>query len=199
MGSSRLYLCALLVWKDFSISIVLKVLFKHIRNEISHFSSGLHFQKKDDQMRAVEEQAQISLILWLKVTIHRALLFHGYEESCYGFRSHLHFAFDCACVCLVVQSCLTPWDPADYSPPSFSGCGILHGNFQYSRQEYWSQSLLCSPMDLPNPGIKPISPRSLTLANGFFTTSTNWEALSFELVFVIITVRKRSYIFLTHK
>ena len=157
------------------------------------------FSEKDDQMRAVEEQAQISLILWLKVTIHRALLFHGYEESCYGFRSHLHFAFDCACVCLVVQSCLTPWDPADYSPPSFSGCGILHGNFQYSRQEYWSQSLLCSPMDLPNPGIKPISPRSLTLANGFFTTSTNWEALSFELVFVIITVRKRSYIFLTHK
>ena len=110
----------------------------------------------------------------------RALFFHEYEESCYGFHSHLHFAFDCVCMCSVAQSCPTLWDPLDYSLPSFSVCGILHGNFQYSRQEYWSQLLLCSPRDLPNPGIEPASPGSLALDSGFFTTSTTWEALSFD-------------------
>ena len=42
------------------------------------------------------------------------------------------------------------------------------------RQECWS-GLPCPPVGyLPNPGIKLASP---TLAGGFFTTSTTWEAL----------------------
>ena len=37
----------------------------------------------------------------------------------------------------------------------------------FSRQEYWSGLFFLSPGDLPNPGIKPMSPAS---AGGFFTT-----------------------------
>ena len=44
----------------------------------------------------------------------------------------------------------------DCSPPGSSVHGIL-----------WSELLLHSPGDLPDPGIKPMSP---ALAGGFFTT-----------------------------
>ena len=38
---------------------------------------------------------------------------------------------------------------------------------EYPRQAYWSKYLpFPSPEDLPNPGIKPVSP---ALASGFFT------------------------------
>ena len=37
----------------------------------------------------------------------------------------------------------------------------------FSRQEYWSGLPFPSPGDLPDPGIKPVSP---ALAGGFFTT-----------------------------
>ena len=39
----------------------------------------------------------------------------------------------------------------------------------FSEQEYWSGLPFPSPRDLPNPGIKPLSP---ALACGFFTTET---------------------------
>ena len=38
------------------------------------------------------------------------------------------------------------------------------------QQEYWSGLPFPSPGDLPDPGIKPTSPVSLALADGFFTT-----------------------------
>ena len=41
----------------------------------------------------------------------------------------------------------------------------------FSRQEYWSESPVPPPGDLPNPGIKPSSPASPALAGGFFTTA----------------------------
>jgi len=37
----------------------------------------------------------------------------------------------------------------------------------FSRQEYWSRLPFPSPVDLPDPGIKPMSP---ALVGGFFTT-----------------------------
>ena len=40
---------------------------------------------------------------------------------------------------------------------------------EFSRPEYWSELLFHSLGDLPNPGIKPMSP---TLAGGFFTTES---------------------------
>ena len=46
----------------------------------------------------------------------------------------------------------------------------------FSRQEYQS-GLLCSSLeDLPYPGMKPVSLMPPTLASGFFTTSSTWEA-----------------------
>ena len=69
-----------------------------------------------------------------------------------------------------LQSCLTLHDHIDYSPPGCSGNGVL--------QACWS-GLPCPPTgDLPNPGIKPISLMSSTLASGFFTTSATWEGLN---------------------
>ena len=57
----------------------------------------------------------------------------------------------------------TPWTVAHQAPLSMA----------FSRQEYWSGLPCPPPGHLPDPGIKPAS---LTLAGGFFTTSTTWEA-----------------------
>ena len=43
-----------------------------------------------------------------------------------------------------------------------------------SRQEYWSGLPFLSPGDLPDPGIKPVSP---ALAGAFFTTCEAHQAL----------------------
>ena len=50
----------------------------------------------------------------------------------------------------------TPWTAACQAPLSM----------EFSRQEYWSGLLFLSAGDLPNPGIKSMSP---ALADGFFT------------------------------
>ena len=46
----------------------------------------------------------------------------------------------------------------------------------FSRQEYWSGLPFPTLVDLPNPGIEPMSLMSPVLAVRFFTTSTTWEA-----------------------
>ena len=51
----------------------------------------------------------------------------------------------------------TPWTVAHKDPLSMG----------FSRQEYWSGLPFLTPVDLPNPGIEPMSP---SLAGGFFTT-----------------------------
>ena len=48
----------------------------------------------------------------------------------------------------------------------------------FFRPEYWSELPFPPPGDLPDPGIKPVSPMSPALANAFFTTSATWEALA---------------------
>ena len=40
---------------------------------------------------------------------------------------------------------------------------------EFSRQEYWDGLPFPTPGDFPNPRIKPESPASLGLADGFFT------------------------------
>ena len=60
--------------------------------------------------------------------------------------------------------------PMDCSPPGSSVHGILQARTHRS-------GLLCPPPGhLPNAGIKPESLASPTLAGGFFTISTTWEA-----------------------
>ena len=39
----------------------------------------------------------------------------------------------------------------------------------FSRQEYWNGLPFPPPVDLPDPGIKPMCPVSPALAGGFFT------------------------------
>ena len=56
-------------------------------------------------------------------------------------------------------------DPTDYIPPGSS----VHGIFQ-ARIREWVATFYSR--DLFNPGIKPMSSVSPTLAGGFFTTST---------------------------
>ena len=56
----------------------------------------------------------------------------------------------------------------DCSPPGSSARGI----FQATILEWVA---IPSPGDIPNPGIKPIFV-SPTLAGGFFTANTTWEA-----------------------
>ena len=47
---------------------------------------------------------------------------------------------------------------------------------EFPRHLHWSGWPFPSPGDLPDPGIKPVSPVSPALAGGFFTTSATWEA-----------------------
>ena len=58
------------------------------------------------------------------------------------------------------QLCATLWTIALQAPLSTG----------FSRNEYWSGLLFPTPGDLPDPGIKPMSPVSPALAAGFFTT-----------------------------
>jgi len=68
-----------------------------------------------------------------------------------------------------LQSYLTLHEPINCSLPGSSVHGIIW-------QEYWS-GLPCSPPgDLLNPGIKPTSLTTPSLADEFFTSSAPWEA-----------------------
>ena len=69
----------------------------------------------------------------------------------------------------VAQSCptlVTPWAVAHQAPLSM----------EFSRQNCWSGLPCPPPGDIPYPGIEPTYLMFLALADGFFTTSTNWEA-----------------------
>ena len=61
------------------------------------------------------------------------------------------------------QSCLTLCDPMDCSLPGSSVYGIL----QTTKLEWVAISY---SRDLPDPGIKPVSPKSPALATRFLTT-----------------------------
>ena len=77
-------------------------------------------------------------------------------------RRHVHAA-------KTLQSCLTLFDPMDYSLPS----SFVHRILQVRILEWVSVPF---SGDLPNPGIEPASLTFPALAGGFFTPSTIWEA-----------------------
>ena len=60
-----------------------------------------------------------------------------------------------------------PWTVACQAPLST----------EFSGQEYWGGLPFPPPEDLPDPGIRPTSPASPALADGFFTTGATREAL----------------------
>ena len=59
----------------------------------------------------------------------------------------------CVCVCVYAQSYPTLWSVACQAPLSVG----------FFRQEYWSRLTFPPPGNLPNTGIKPVSPASPTL------------------------------------
>ena len=67
---------------------------------------------------------------------------------------------DCACVLSHVRLFATPWTTAQQAPLSIG----------FPRQEYWSGLPFSTPGDLPDPGIKPVSPVSFAPAGKFFIT-----------------------------
>ena len=70
--------------------------------------------------------------------------------------------------CLVAQSCPSPCDPMDHSPPGSSVDGIRQG-----RILEWVAIL--SVGDLPDPGVT-CALMSLALGGPFFPTVATWEA-----------------------
>ena len=72
--------------------------------------------------------------------------------------------FHCVGAWVCAQSCPTLCDPMDCGLP---GSSLFVGFF---KQEYWNGLPFPPPGDLPNPGIKAVSPLSLALAGEFFTT-----------------------------
>ena len=69
-----------------------------------------------------------------------------------------------------LQSCPTLRDPMDHSPPLSSVHGILQ-----ARILEWIAKLHGI---FPTPSLNLLSPMSPALADGFFTTSTTWEAIN---------------------
>ena len=92
-----------------------------------------------------------------KKTRDKKYHFFVFLSICMYVRVPSHFSHVCLFVAL--------WTTASQAPLSMG----------FSRQEYWSE-LPCPTRDLPEPGIKPLSLKSLWLAGGFFTSSTTWEA-----------------------
>ena len=95
----------------------------------------------------------------------------GVKLLCYK----VYYMCVCVCVCVCVRPCVcvshtrthaypvaqlclsTPWAVAHQAPLSMG----------FPRQEYWSGVPFLPPGDLPDSGIKPMSP---ALAGGFFTS-----------------------------
>ena len=66
------------------------------------------------------------------------------------------------CVCSVMFNSLWPYGQAPLS-------------MEFSRQEYWSRLPFPTPMNLPDPGIKPTFLPSPALAGRFFTAGVTWN------------------------
>ena len=68
----------------------------------------------------------------------------------------------------------------------------------FSRQEYWSGLPCPPPGDLSNPGIKPVSLKSSTLAARFFTISVTWKAPSYIISSVQFSSAAQSCVTICH-
>ena len=91
---------------------------------------------------------------------------HKYTHICILNTLHTHTY---ACVLSRfsrVQLFAAPWTEAHQAPLSMG----------FSREEYCNGLPCPPPGHLPKLGIEPASPTSPSLADGFFTTSTTWEA-----------------------
>ena len=76
------------------------------------------------------------------------------ERSCYSAPA--------ACMCLAIQLSQTLCDPLELQPAHQATQSV-----RFLRQEFWSELPFPPPGDLPDSGIKPVTP---ALAGEFFTT-----------------------------
>ena len=98
------------------------------------------------------------------------LSYKGSPKELMRRQMHVYMMYVCIFECMCMFSCLavsdsfsTLWTAAHQAPLSMG----------FSRQEYWSeynQKWFPIPGNLPDPGIKPMSLESPTLAGGFFIT-----------------------------
>ena len=83
-----------------------------------------------------------------------------------------------------LQSCprlfMTLWTVACQAPLSMG----------FSRQEFWSGLPWPPPRDLPDPRIKPASPVSPALADGYFITSATCEALGDHQIYLLFFINQ---------
>ena len=75
----------------------------------------------------------------------------------------------------LLQSCLTLYNPMDFSLKAPLSMGILQAR-------HWSGLPYPTPGDLPDPGIEPAFLMSPVLAGRFLTTSITWEALKMKVL-----------------
>ena len=75
-----------------------------------------------------------------------------------------------------VQLFVNPWTVPCHIPLSMESF----------RQDHWSGLPFPNPEDLPNPGIKPASLTSLTLAGNFYHCAT-WEARILLLLLLLLS------------
>ena len=107
------------------------------------------------QQSIIQPQASVLLRLGSLVLCKISLCFFPALKS--------HYLLFTVVVC--AQSCLTLCDPMGCSPSGSSVLGILQ-----ARMLAWVAFSL--PGDLSDLGIEPVSPQTLALAGGFFTTVT---------------------------
>ena len=73
----------------------------------------------------------------------------------------------CVCVCVCVHAQSLSRIRLFATPRTVARPALL--SMEFSRQEYWSGLPFPSPGELPDAGIKPVSPVSPALASAFFT------------------------------
>ena len=95
--------------------------------------------------------------------------------------SHMCCVFSHMCVLSYVL-CSGPFSCVQLFPTLWTVAHQAHLSMGFSRQENWSGLLCPSPGGLPNLGMEPVSLMSPTLAGGFFTTSTTWEAQIYKYI-----------------
>ena len=100
-------------------------------------------------------------------------------------RDNFFYVSSCTQVCSAAQLCSTLCDPMYCSLPGFS----VFCCSEFSRQENWSGLKFPFPGFLPNPGIKPTSPISPTLAGRFFTTESPGKPNLFLVVYSLSCVQ----------
>ena len=78
------------------------------------------------------------------------------------------YYYECVCVrtCSGMSDSATPWTVDRQVSLSM----------EFPRKEYWSGLSFPIPGDVPNPGIKPMSPVSPALAGEFFTTESTGKS-----------------------